>query len=250
MRRPLVTSLLVAAVAAASPLSAQVNYDTVRVRTMPLGSGVHVLFGVGGNIGLSVGKDAVFVVDDQFAPLTPKILAAIRTLTDKPVKFVLNTHWHGDHTGGNENLGQAGALIVAQDNVRKRMSTEQFMAAMNMKVAASPSIALPVVTFNEEVTFHLNGDSIVVDHVAPAHTDGDAIVHFVKANVIHTGDVFNNTGFPLHRSVERRLGERDHQCGRSHLLSCRRQHEDHSRARRDRRSHQGSAVARCRGRGS
>lgn len=198
MRRSLVTSLLVAAsVAAALPLSAQVNYDTVRVRTMPLGSGVHVLFGVGGNIGVSIGKDAVFVVDDQFAPLTPKILAAIRALTDKPVKFVLNTHWHGDHTGGNENMGQAGALIVAQDNVRKRMSTEQFIAAMNTKVAASPAIALPVVTFNEEVTFHLNGDSIVVDHVAPAHTDGDAIVHFVKANVIHTGDVFNNTGFPF-----------------------------------------------------
>jgi glyoxylase-like metal-dependent hydrolase (beta-lactamase superfamily II) len=187
----------VVASVAATPASAQVNYDTVRVRTAPLGNGVHVLFGVGGNIGLSIGNDAVFVVDDQFAPLTPKILAAIRALTDKPVKFVLNTHWHGDHTGGNEHLGQAGALIVAQNNVRKRMSTEQFMAAMNMKVAPSPSVALPVVTFNDEVTFHLNGDSIVVDHVAPAHTDGDAIVHFVKANVIHTGDVFNNTGFPF-----------------------------------------------------
>lgn len=198
MRRVLVPVLLLATSAlAARALSAQVNYDTVRVRSMPLGSGVHVLFGAGGNIGVSIGNDAVFVVDDQFAPLTPKILAAIRTLTDKPVKFVLNTHWHGDHTGGNENLGKAGALIVAQDNVRKRMSTEQFMAAMNMRVDPSPSVALPVVTFSEEVTFHLNGDSIVVDHVAPAHTDGDAIVHFVKANVIHTGDVFNNTGFPF-----------------------------------------------------
>ncbi len=193
MRLALVPALLLAA----GSLSAQVNYDTVRVRTVQLGGSVHVLFGVGGNIGVSIGNDAVFVVDDQFAPLTPKILAAIRALTDKPVKFVLNTHWHGDHTGGNENLGQAGALIVAQDNVRKRMSTEQFMAAMNMRVAPSPAVALPVVTFNEEVTFHLNGDSIVVDHVAPAHTDGDAIVHFVKANVIHTGDVFNNTGFPF-----------------------------------------------------
>lgn len=198
MRRVLVPVLLLATSALATrTLSAQVNYDTVRVRSMPLGSGVHVLFGAGGNIGVSIGNDAVFVIDDQFAPLTPKILAAIRALTDKPVKFVLNTHWHGDHTGGNENLGKAGALIVAQDNVRKRMSTQQFMAAMNMRVDPSPSVALPVVTFSEEVTFHLNGDSIVVDHVAPAHTDGDAIVHFVKANVIHTGDVFNNAGFPF-----------------------------------------------------
>ncbi|MBK7596942.1 MAG: MBL fold metallo-hydrolase [Gemmatimonadetes bacterium] len=158
---------------------------------------MHVLFGAGGNIGLSVGEDAVFVVDDQFAPLTPKIVAAIRTLTDKPVKFVLNTHWHGDHTGGNENLGKAGALIVAQDNVRKRMSTQQFMAAMNLRVEPSPEGALPVVTFNCAVTFHINGDSIVVTHVAPAHTDGDAVVHFVKANVVHMGDAFNNAGFPF-----------------------------------------------------
>lgn len=193
MRFAIVPALLLAA----RTLSAQVNYDTVQVRTAPLGHGVHVLFGVGGNIGLSVGDDAVFVVDDQFAPLTPKIQAAIRTLTDKPVKFVLNTHWHGDHTGGNEHLGAAGALIVAQDNVRKRMSSEQFMAAMNMRVPASPQGALPVVTFNDAVTFHLNGDSIVATHVAPAHTDGDAIVHFVKANVIHAGDAFNNSGFPF-----------------------------------------------------
>ncbi|MEP7383896.1 MAG: MBL fold metallo-hydrolase [Gemmatimonadota bacterium] len=193
MRFAIVPALLLAA----RTLSAQVNYDTVQVRTAPLGHGVHVLFGVGGNIGLSVGDDAVFVVDDQFAPLTPKIQAAIRTLTDKPVKFVLNTHWHGDHTGGNELLGAAGALIVAQDNVRKRMSSEQFMAAMNMRVPASPQGALPVVTFNDAVTFHLNGDSIVATHVAPAHTDGDAIVHFVKANVIHAGDAFNNSGFPF-----------------------------------------------------
>jgi glyoxylase-like metal-dependent hydrolase (beta-lactamase superfamily II) len=178
-------------------LSAQTNFDSVQVRTTSLGRGVYVLFGAGGNIGLSVGNDAVFVVDDQFAPLTPKILAAIRTLTDKPVKFVLNTHWHFDHTGGNENLGKAGALIVAHDNVRKRMSTEQFMAAMNRREPPSPKGALPVVTFNDGVTFHINDDSVQATHVAPAHTDGDAIVHFIKANVVHMGDVFNNAGFPF-----------------------------------------------------
>jgi glyoxylase-like metal-dependent hydrolase (beta-lactamase superfamily II) len=181
----------------ASSLGAQVNYDTVQVRATALGRGLHVLFGAGGNIGVSIGDDAVFIVDDQFAPLTPKIVAAIRTLTDKPVKFVLNTHWHFDHTGGNENFGKAGALIVAHDNVRKRMSTEQFMAAMNRREPPSPKAALPVVTFNDGVTFHINGDSVIVSHVAPAHTDGDAIVWFQKANAVHMGDVFNNTGLPF-----------------------------------------------------
>lgn len=193
MRSPLAVALLLAA----TSLQAQANYDSVQVRATSLGRGVHVLFGAGGNIGLSVGNDAVFVVDDQFAPLTPKILASIRTITDKPVKFVLNTHWHGDHTGGNENLGKGGALIMAHDNVRKRMSTEQFMAAMNMRVAPSPREALPVVTFNDGVTFHINDDSVSATHVAPAHTDGDVLVHFIKANVVHMGDVFNNAGLPF-----------------------------------------------------
>ena len=190
-------ALVAASLLLAASLEAQVNYDTVQIRTTELAKGVHVLFGSGGNIGVSVGDDAVFIIDDQFAPLTPKILAAIRALTDKPVSFVLNTHWHFDHTGGNENFGKAGALIVAHDNVRKRMSTEQFMAAMNRRDPPSPKAALPVVTFSEGVTFHINGDSVVVTHVAPAHTDGDAIVHFQKANVVHMGDVFNNTGLPF-----------------------------------------------------
>ena len=190
-------ALVAASLLLAASLEAQVNYDTVQIRATELAKGVHVLFGSGGNIGVSVGDDAVFIIDDQFAPLTPKILAAIRALTDKPVSFVLNTHWHFDHTGGNENFGKAGALIVAHDNVRKRMSTEQFMAAMNRRDPPSPKAALPVVTFSEGVTFHINGDSVVVTHVAPAHTDGDAIVHFQKANVVHMGDVFNNTGLPF-----------------------------------------------------
>ena len=186
-----------ALVGISSSLSAQTNYDTVQVRAVQLSPGLHVLFGAGGNIGLSTGADGTFVIDDQFAPLTPKIVAAIRTITDRPVKFVINTHWHGDHTGGNENLGNAGALIVAHDNVRKRMSVDQFMAALNQKVPAAPRAALPVVTFSDAVTFHINGDSVTVTHVSPAHTDGDAIVHFLKANAVHMGDVFNNTGLPF-----------------------------------------------------
>lgn len=179
-----------------SRLRAQ-NFDTVQVTSTKVAGNVHMLVGSGGNIGLMVGDDAVFVVDDQFAPLTPKILAAIKAITPQPVRFVMNTHWHFDHTGGNENMGQAGALIFAHENVRKRLSTDQFIEAFNLKQPASPHGALPVVTFTDTVSFHLNGDSIVVFHVAPAHTDGDAMVMFTKANVVHTGDVFVSAGFPF-----------------------------------------------------
>ena len=192
-----VSLVFLAAALSATALQAQTNYDTIQVRATAVARGVHMLVGAGGNIAVAVGDDAVFIVDDQFAPLTPKIQAAIAALTSKPVKFVVNTHWHNDHTGGNENLGKAGAMIVAHDNVRKRMSTEQFIAALNRREPASPAAALPVVTFSDGVTFHINGDSVVVTHVAPAHTDGDAIIRFLKANVVHMGDVFNNAGLPF-----------------------------------------------------
>lgn len=188
--RALLLTLLPAALAAQ-------NFDTVTVRAQALRGGVHVLYGAGGNIGVSAGADATFLVDDQFAPLTPKILAAVATITSQPVRFVVNTHWHGDHSGGNENLGKAGALLVAHQNVRKRMSTEQFIAQFNMRVPPSPAGALPVVTFTDTVTFHLNGDEIVVYHVAGAHTDGDALIYFRNADVIHMGDTFFNGGYPF-----------------------------------------------------
>ena len=148
-------------------------------------------------MGLCVGEDGAFLIDDQFAPLTDKIRATIAKITDKPLKFVLNTHWHGDHTGGNENLGQAGALIVAHENVRKRMSTKQFIKAFNRESPASPKVALPAVTFTDSVTLHLNDEDIHAFHVAPAHTDGDSIVHFKKANVMHLGDTFFNGMYPF-----------------------------------------------------
>ncbi|MGQ0538997.1 MAG: MBL fold metallo-hydrolase [Gemmatimonadaceae bacterium] len=201
MQRRLTCASLVAIslalIGAPARSAAQVNFDTVQIRTTPLARGIYMLQGSGGNIGLSVGDDAAFIVDDQFAPLTPKILAAIAAITPKPVRFVLNTHWHFDHTGGNENLGKAGALVVAHDNVRRRMSTGLFIKALNRQEPATPQAALPVVTFTEAVTFHINGDSLVATHIPPAHTDGDAIVHFVKANVIHMGDVFHNAGLPF-----------------------------------------------------
>ena len=176
---------------------AQPNFETVQVQAVPVAGGVYVLTGAGGNIGVSAGDDGVFLVDDQYAPITPKVIAAVKTIRDEPIRFVLNTHWHGDHTGGNENMGKAGALIVAHENVRRRMSVEQFLEAFNVREPPSPKGALPVVTFTDAVTFHINGDEIHAFHVPPAHTDGDAIVHFRTANVVHMGDLFFNGMYPF-----------------------------------------------------
>jgi cyclase len=176
---------------------AQQDFSKVEIRAERLSPTTYVLFGSGGNIGVSVGEDALFLIDDQFAPLTPKILEALKKLTDKPVKFLINTHYHFDHAGGNENFGKAGAIIVAHDNVRKRLSTEQFIAAFNARTPAQPKAALPVVTFSADTTFHLNGDEIHVFHVPKAHTDGDSIVHFRKSNVIHMGDTYFNGFYPF-----------------------------------------------------
>ena len=182
----------------ASPAAAQQDFSKVEIKVERIAPGVAVLFGAGGNIGLSFGVDGNIIVDDQFAPLTDRIVAAVASVDPDPVRFVINTHWHFDHTGGNENFGKRGAVIIAHDNVRARMSTEQFLAALNQKVPPSPKDALPVVTFAEGVTLHLNGDTLHVRHVANAHTDGDALIHWAKANVLHMGDTFFHKGsFPF-----------------------------------------------------
>lgn len=173
----------------AAPACAQQDFSKVEIKVEQLAPGVAVLFGAGGNIGLSYGEDGNVLIDDQFAPLTPKILAAVKTLDPDPVSFVVNTHWHGDHSGGNENLGKAGAVIVAHDNVRRRMSVERLSQRFG-KTAASPKAALPVVTFGEGVTLHLNGDDLRIVHVRNAHTDGDSLAYWRKANVLHMGDTF------------------------------------------------------------
>ncbi len=173
------------------------DFSAVEIKTVPVAENVYVLLGEGGNIGVSAGPDGVFLIDDQFAPLTEKIRAAIAEISDQPIKFVLNTHWHFDHTGGNENLGKEGTIIVAHDNVYQRMSTDQFIEAFGMEVAPSPKAALPVISFSDTTTFYLNGDRICAFHVDPAHTDGDSIVHFHEANVIHMGDTYFNGIYPF-----------------------------------------------------
>src|SRR5262245_24752631 len=166
------------------------DWNTVEVKAEKVAGNVYVLTGRGGNIGVSAGEDGVFLVDDQYAPLTDKVKAAIATISDKPLRFLLNTHWHGDHTGGNENLGKAGVVIVAHENVRRRMSVEQFVEAFNEKTPPAPKAALPIVTFTDAVTFHMNEERVRCFHVAPAHTDGDTVVHFEKSDVVHMGDLF------------------------------------------------------------
>jgi cyclase len=182
--------------ALAIPVLAQ-DFSNVQIKTTRLSPTVSMMEGAGGNLAVSAGEDTVFLVDDQYAPVTPKIDAAIKAISAKPVRFVFNTHWHSDHTGGNENLGKAGAIIVAHENVRKRMSTEQFLEAFNAKTPASPKVALPVVTFTQSMSFHLNGEEIRVVHVPRAHTDGDSIVHFVGSDVVHMGDTFFNGLYPF-----------------------------------------------------
>ncbi|MGI9625942.1 MAG: MBL fold metallo-hydrolase [Longimicrobiales bacterium] len=180
-----------------APLHAQErDFSQVEIETVSLGNDLYMLIGSGGNIGLSVGADGAFVVDDQFAPLTEKILAAIGEQTSEPVRWVLNTHWHGDHTGGNENLGEAGAMIVAHQNVYRRMNPEAFSDLVG-RSDQQPAKALPVVTFDQGVEFHWNGHDIKVTHISNAHTDGDAIVHFADANVFHMGDTFFLGRFPF-----------------------------------------------------
>ena len=169
----------------------------VTITPVPVTEQIYMIVGQGGNIGLFTGGDGTFLIDDQFAPLTEKIIAAIKSVGGQYPKFLINTHYHGDHTGGNEKLGQGGTLIFSHDNVRDRLNEGSFIEEFNMKQAALAREGLPVVTFSGDISFHLNGDTIHAIHVPHAHTDGDSIIYFKTANVIHTGDIFFNGFYPF-----------------------------------------------------
>jgi glyoxylase-like metal-dependent hydrolase (beta-lactamase superfamily II) len=174
------------------------DFSKVEVKAQKVAGNVHVLFGAGGNIAVSVGEDGLLIVDDQFAPLAPKIEEALRALSDKPLRFVLNTHWHGDHTGGNLHFG-AKAPIVAHDNVRKRLAAGAHLkiGGIERKVDPAPKGALPVLTYGRRVSVHFNGEEIRAVHFPSGHTDGDSVIWFRGSNVVHMGDDFFAGRFPL-----------------------------------------------------
>ena len=179
------TLVAVTALVLLTDATAQRDFSAVEVQAHHVAGSVYYLAGAGGNIGLSIGEDGIVMIDDQFAPLTDKILAAIRGLSDGEIRFVINTHVHGDHTGGNENLGKMGVLILARDEVRVRL------------MESAPEDALPVLTYSAAITIHLNGEEVHAFPVAPAHTDGDSYIHFRDSDVLHSGDVFRTTGYPF-----------------------------------------------------
>jgi glyoxylase-like metal-dependent hydrolase (beta-lactamase superfamily II) len=190
MRKLLWGVVLLVGVAAAQDR----DFSKVQIKVTKVAGTVYMLEGAGGNIGVSVGEDGIVVVDDQFAPLAEKIQAALKGITDKPVRFVINTHWHFDHTGGNAYFQKQGP-IIAQENVRERLKTGG--EAAGMKIPPAPKEALPIITFNDRATVHLNGEDIRAIHFPHGHTDGDAVIFFPQSNVVHMGDDFVTYGFPF-----------------------------------------------------
>ena len=203
MRLAMILAAAVAAMALGRTASAQQqDFSKVEIKVSRVSGSIYMLEGAGGNIAASVGEDGIVIVDDQFAPLAEKIQRALKDIgvTDKPVRFVINTHYHGDHTGGNEPFNNAGSTIIAHDNVRKRLETGGTAgngASIKMENKPAAKAALPIITFQHEVTVHLNGEDIRAMHFPSEHTDGDSIIFFPKNNVVHMGDDFVRYGFPF-----------------------------------------------------
>lgn len=200
MQHSRIHPLLAGALAALAVFLAPVSFaqeDQVEYIATPLSPTVTMIKGRGGNIAVSSGEDGVFIIDDQVEPLTDQLLASISKVSDQPIRFVINTHYHGDHVGGNETLGKAGSVIIAHDNIRHRMSSDQVSIFFDETTPAWAKDSLPIVTFNDRVTLHLNGEAVTVTHVPRGHTDGDSIVHFPDSNVIHMGDIFFNGLYPF-----------------------------------------------------
>ena len=173
------------------------DFSAIEITTIPVRDNIYMLQGSGGNIGVSIGEDGVIIIDDQFGPLTQKIEAAIAELSDKPVTFVMNSHFHYDHTDGNTNFGRAGAYIVAQDNARKRMESTQVLSSSGRVQEAYEPVGLPKITFEDKMRFYFNGNAVDIVNTGDGHTDGDAQIFFRESNVIHTGDMFVRYGLPF-----------------------------------------------------
>ena len=193
MRRVFVFAV---ALYAAAATAQDRDFSKVEVKAQKVAGTVYMLTGAGGNIGVSVGDDGIVIVDDQFAPLAPKIIQALNGITDKPIKFIINTHYHGDHVGGNEIFGRTGT-IIAHDNVRKRLETGTSALGSGNSPPPAAKVALPIVTFNDTATVHVNGEDIRAVHFPHGHTDGDAVIYFPQSNVVHMGDDFFNGRFPF-----------------------------------------------------
>lgn len=178
-------------------VSAQTNYDTVRIRPVKITEQIYMLKGAGGNIGAMIGREGTLLIDNQFAPLSNKINGAVKTLDPGEIKFLINTHLHGDHTGGNENFKKMGVTMMAHNQVRERMMKESFNARANRTTPPRDKEAWPTITFADKLNFHWNDEDIVLHHFDVGHTDGDVIVQFTKANVVHTGDAFVRYGYPF-----------------------------------------------------
>jgi len=193
MRRWVLWTFLFAALGA---FGQQDDFSKVEIKVQKVAEGVYMLEGAGGNIGVSAGEDGIVIIDDEFAPLAPKIQAALKGIEDKPVRFIINTHYHGDHTGGNAEFAKQGT-IIAHENVRKRLAEGTSLKLMKSTTPPAPKDALPIITFNDRATVYLNGEDIRAIHFPNGHTDGDSVIFFPHANVVHMGDDFVTYGFPF-----------------------------------------------------
>jgi len=198
--RLIVTAAAIVILLSTTTVFAQQDFSKVEIKVTKVSGNIYMLEGAGGNIAASVGDDGIVIVDDQYAPLAEKIQAALKGITDKPVRFVINTHYHGDHTGGNEPFSNAGSTVIAQENVRKRLESGGIAGnggSVKMENKPASKAALPIITFANDVTVHLNGEDIRALHFPAGHTDGDAVIFFPKNNVVHMGDDFVRYGFPF-----------------------------------------------------
>jgi len=185
----------IAALTAAIAVAQNQDLSSVQIKTTKISNNFNTLEGQGGMIGVLSGPDGVLMVDSQFAPLTDKIVAAIKQITPSPIRYVINTHVHGDHTGGNENLAKLGATIFSRDQLRQRLANPN-PGANGAPGTPAPAAALPVVTYDQKITFHMNGEDVEAIPVRSAHTDGDTLVRFVRNDVLMTGDYFRSLGYP------------------------------------------------------